>query len=222
MQKNSNIVKNHFLEDIYIKEMFDRNNLGFRDWENIIVEKYFFKNKGNVLDIGCGTGREAMALTKLGYNVFGIDISEKEIEIAKEEAHKEKLEINYNLCNGIDLEFNDEYFDYSIIWAQTYGNIYTKENRIKMIMENKRVLKKDGILCLSTHDYEFVKNNYKQYTKRNKFYPYSDSKCYWVLFTKEELTKEINETGLNIVFCGKSKELGNNIDIDVLVCVCRK
>jgi hypothetical protein len=36
------------------------------------------------------------------------------------------------------------------------------------------------------------------------------------------LTKEVNETGLNIVFCGKSKELENNIDVDVLVCVCRK
>ena len=91
-----------------------------------------------------------------------------------------------------------------------------------MLMEIERVLKKDGILCFSTHDYEFVKNKYKQYTKGKKFYPYADSKCYWVLFTIEELTKEVNETGLNIVFCGKSKELENNIDVDVLVCVCRK
>jgi ubiquinone/menaquinone biosynthesis C-methylase UbiE len=222
MQKNNDIVKIHFTEDTYVKEMFDRNNLGFRDWEEIIVDKHFVRNKGNVLDIGCGTGRESIALTKLGYKVFGIDISEKEIKIAKEEAQNEKLEINYKLCNGMDLEFDDEYFDYSIIWAQTFGNIYTKKNRIKMLMENKRVLKKDGILCFSTHDYDFVKTNYKQYTKGKKFYPYSNSKCYWILFTIEEIIKEINETGLNIAFCGKSKELGNNIDIDVLVCVCRK
>jgi len=222
MDKSIDIVKNHFSENIYIKEMFDRNNLGLRDWENVIVEKYFVRNNGNLLDIGCGTGREAMALTKLGFKVFGIDISEKEIEIAKEETLKEILDINFELCNGIDLEFDNEYFDYSIIWAQTLGNIYTKKKRLKMLMENKRVLKKDGLLCFSTHDYDFVKNNYSQYTKGKRFYPYSNSECYWKLFTTEEIIKEINETGLKIEFCGKSKELGKNIDIDVLVCVCRK
>jgi len=55
-----------------------------------------------------------------------------------------------------------------------------------------------------------------------RLFSYSNSKCYWKLFTIKELTKEINEIGLNMVFCGKSKELGKDIDIDVLVCICRK
>jgi len=54
------------------------------------------------------------------------------------------------------------------------------------------------------------------------WFRHSNSKCYWKLFTIEELIKEINEIGLSILFCGKSKELGKNITIDILICVCRK
>ena len=222
MRKNIDLVRKHFSDDTYIKEMFDRNNLGIKDWEKVVVEKYFTNNGNNLLDIGCGTGREAMALAKLGYKVLGIDISEKEIEIAKEEAKKEKLEIEYKLCNGINLEFDKDYFDYVIIWAQTLGNIYERKNRLKILAEAKRVLKNNGILCFSTHDYEFVKNTYKKFTKGNRFYPYINSKCNWKLFTIEELIGEISKIEMNILFCGKAKELEKDIDTNVLVCICKK
>jgi ubiquinone/menaquinone biosynthesis C-methylase UbiE len=222
MNNNIDIVKNHFSNDIFIKEMVDRNNLGLRNWEKLVTKNYFGKNGNKILDIGCGTGREAIALAKLGYKITGIDISEEEIEIAKNEAQKEQLEIEFKICNGINLEFDNDTFDYSIIWAQTFGNVYAKKDRIKILLENKRVLRNDGILCFSTHDYEYVKGNYKQFTKGHRFYPYSNSKCYWKLFTVDEINNHVNEIGFKIIFLGKSKELDKNIDIDVLICICKK
>ena len=47
-ENNLNLVRNHFSENNYIKEMFDRNILGLRDWEKIIVEKYFINGKKNI------------------------------------------------------------------------------------------------------------------------------------------------------------------------------
>jgi len=35
-----------------------------------MLEKYFVRNGGNILDTGCGTGRAAMALAKLGYDEY--------------------------------------------------------------------------------------------------------------------------------------------------------
>ena len=223
MNNNSmEIVKKHFSEDCYIKEMLGRNILGLKKWEKIVVEKYF-KNKGSkILDIGCGTGREAFSLAKIGYNITGIDISVKEINIAKEESQKQNLNIDFKLCNGINLEFDDNFFGYSIIWAQTMGNIYTKKNRTKLLNENKRVLKDNGILCFSTHDYDFIISHFKKYTKGNRFYPYINSKCYWKLFTINEIREMVEESGFNILFCGKSKELVNTDETDVLVCICEK
>ena len=222
MDKNIDTVRKHFSEEIYVKEMYERNILGLKDWEKVVANRYF-NNKGKkILNIGCGPGREAMALSKLGFKITGIDISEIEINIAKEEAIKQNLEIEFLVCDGINLEFDNDYFDYSIIWAQTLGNIYTKENRIKLINENKRVLKNNGILCFSTHDFDFVKTNFRKYTKGNKFYPYLESDCYWKLFTIKQIKVLIEKTGLKIIFCGKSKEIVETDKTDVLVCICKK
>ncbi|HLF05997.1 MAG TPA: class I SAM-dependent methyltransferase [Thermoplasmata archaeon] len=39
---------------------------------------------GRILDIGCGTGTEAVALARRGYSVVGVDSVEKMVEIARE------------------------------------------------------------------------------------------------------------------------------------------
>ena len=221
MEKSIKIVKNHFSENSYIKEMHDRNKFGLKNWEKEVVEKYFNINKGKILNIGCGPGREAISLAKIGFDVVGTDISEKEIDIAKEESIKQNLNIEFKLCDGINLNFDNKYFNYSIIWAQTMGNIYLKKNRIKILKENKRILKDDGILCFSTHDYEFIKTNYKKYTKGSKFFPYKESKCYWKLFTLDEIKEMVKNVEFEIIFCGKASELIDIDDTNVLICICK-
>ena len=57
-------------------------------------------------------------------------------------------------------------------------------------------------------------------TDGEKFYPYADSKCYWKLFTVDELTQLLQDAEFDILFCGQSKELGDAVEVDVLVCVC--
>src|SRR3990170_5273565 len=41
------------------------------------------KKKGRVLDLGCGTGRNAIICAKLGFRVVGVDSISKALEIAK-------------------------------------------------------------------------------------------------------------------------------------------
>ena len=48
-----------------------------------------------VLDIGCGGGLLSEPMYRLGANVVGIDASQKNIDIAKFHAKKNKLKINY-------------------------------------------------------------------------------------------------------------------------------
>jgi len=49
--------------------------------------------KGKLLDLGCGQGRNAIALAKLGYEVTGIDYSIIGIEQLKKVAKEERLPI---------------------------------------------------------------------------------------------------------------------------------
>src|SRR5215469_14902926 len=48
-----------------------------------------------ILDVGCGTGRHAIELTKRGYNMTGIDLSESQLERAREKAEAENLTIDF-------------------------------------------------------------------------------------------------------------------------------
>ena len=61
--------------DLYVGTMF-RNYLAF-------LKKYSIEN-ATILDIGCGAGYFALELARHGYNVVGIDISEANIDKAKQ------------------------------------------------------------------------------------------------------------------------------------------
>jgi 2-polyprenyl-3-methyl-5-hydroxy-6-metoxy-1,4-benzoquinol methylase len=56
----------------------------------------FFKTHqlgGKILDLGCGQGRNALALARLGYSVVGVDLSKVGIEQMIIKAKKENLDV---------------------------------------------------------------------------------------------------------------------------------
>lgn len=61
----------------------------------------------HILDLGCGSGRDAAIFVKDGYNVTGIDFSENMIIRAKENAPKG----NFILMDIENIQFQNETFD---------------------------------------------------------------------------------------------------------------
>ena len=53
-----------------------------------------YPQKGKVLDLGCGQGRDAIALARLGFTVTGVDISKVGIEQMNLVANTERLPLN--------------------------------------------------------------------------------------------------------------------------------
>jgi 2-polyprenyl-6-hydroxyphenyl methylase/3-demethylubiquinone-9 3-methyltransferase len=64
-----------------------------------------------VLDVGCGGGILAESMAKLGADVTGIDVVEKNIAIATLHAQQNDLAIDYRLCTAADLAAGDVDFD---------------------------------------------------------------------------------------------------------------
>jgi len=89
--------------------------------ENIINKSYrntgnddvlnFVKEKGIVLDIGCGGGDNAKLLKERGFEVDGITISDSELKSAFPYLRKGYL---YNLENGLPEEAKGNKYDYII------------------------------------------------------------------------------------------------------------
>lgn len=109
----------------------------------VLQEKNF---KGNILEIGCGNGRDSIYLTKQGYKVMGIDITPEAIKLAQR--NKERLLGDKNLADNLNfqvadvekLSFSDERF------AGVYSiGVLHNTNLQKSLKEIARILKKGGV-----------------------------------------------------------------------------
>lgn len=58
--------------------------------------------QGSVLDVGCGTGENALYLAERGHEVWGIDISSVAIGRAMVKAHARRLPVVFIAANAVD------------------------------------------------------------------------------------------------------------------------
>lgn len=191
---------------------------GLKIWENEVVNQYFTE-KSHILDIGCGTGREAFALYDLGYQITAVDISKLILKQAIQLAAQTDRKINFTRINGLDLPFEDGSFDSVIIWSQTFGLMYGEANKKHILNECKRVLKNNGILSFSTHDRVFEEQHYPQYLEGNKFWAYKE--CYWETFSIDELKAFADSVGLKVLDCLQGK-IYKPEDGIIIHCICQK
>lgn len=97
---------------------------------------------GKVLEIGCGIGRLTTELSRRGddYEVYGIDISSKMLDLAP------KSSVKYRTCDGRRIPYADEMFDsvYSMLVFQHIPD----SAKAGYIKEAARVLKSGGIFLV--------------------------------------------------------------------------
>lgn len=97
----------------------------------------------NVLDLGCGTGRNANYLASLGNKVKGLEISSTALELAKDRARETGVEVDYQLGDiGAQYPFSNDFFD--LVLDITSSNSLNEKERKVYLGEVNRVLKKGG------------------------------------------------------------------------------
>ena len=119
-----------------------------------------------VLEIGCGGAQCGIAFAKQGAIVTGIDISEKQIEFARQLAKDNNVEIELYQGDIINLEkINSESQD--IIFS-SWALLYISDLQ-RCFKEAYRVLKKGGLFVLSL-DHPFWRTLDKKNMKLNRCY----------------------------------------------------
>ena len=109
-----------------------------------------FVKKGRILDLECGTGRLLLPLYKQGYEVYGIDISKKMIEIARKKI--EGLPITLVIGDfSKKIPFPDNFFDCIICMHSSLLHL-RKSDRKRFSKEVKRVLKKNCCMIIDLPD----------------------------------------------------------------------
>jgi SAM-dependent methyltransferase len=69
---------------------------------------------GRALDLGCGTGTNAIALTRHGWQVTGVDFSPKAIAAARRKATREATKADFHVGDVSDLHYLHGPFDYAL------------------------------------------------------------------------------------------------------------
>lgn len=132
-------------------KIFEEKGRVFLEPKNEIIKiAKIFKKSGvkKVLDLGCGSGRHVVYLAKNGFDVYGFDIAEEGIKLAKEWLKDEHLKASFKIGSIYEkLPYKDDFFDAIIsTHAIHHGKI---EDVRKAIAEVKRVLKPGGLIFIN-------------------------------------------------------------------------
>lgn len=138
-----------------------------REWKRLIKNPYhklefdttlhflkkYLPKKGLILDAGGGPGRYTIELAKQGYDMILLDITPANLELAKKQIKREKVEdkVKEVLEGSItDLsKFADNTFDMVICLGGPLSHVINKKERDKAISELIRVAKKGAPIFVS-------------------------------------------------------------------------
>lgn len=160
--------------------------------ETDLAFRLFKPQKGmKILDIGCGTGNFSIKLAKMGCKVVGIDISDEMLNIAKEKAENEGLEIEFYNMDVYNLKFQDNYFDGAFSMA-AFEFIKEPERAIEEIF---RVVKKGSQIMIGTinKDSKWGELYLSEEFQKNSVFKYADFKTLDDL--KKLRTEKLVKTG---------------------------
>jgi len=107
-------------------------------------------DKGRVLDVGCGTGENALYLAENGFSAIGVDLSNRAIVAARAKAAERRLKVDFQEGNVLSLDFKDGVFD-NVIDSGLFHTL-PDDDRPVYAREIARVLAPKGMyfmLCFS-------------------------------------------------------------------------
>ncbi len=143
-----------------------------------------------ILDVATGTGKQAFAFAKRGYDVTGIDLSEAMLKVASRK--NEYKNAKFALADATNLPFKDISFDVSCVSFALHDMPLTIRERV--LREMVRVTKPEGIITIV--DYALPGNKISRFLVYHFVKLYE--KEYYSQFIKSDLEALLRKSGIGI------------------------
>jgi demethylmenaquinone methyltransferase/2-methoxy-6-polyprenyl-1,4-benzoquinol methylase len=144
-----------------------------------------------ILDVATGTGQQAFAFAKKGYEVVGIDLSEAMLDVAKK---KNKFRnAKFEVADATSLPFEGNSFDISSVSFALHD--MPLSIREKVLKEMVRVTKSEGTILIV--DYDLPKSKVGKFLIYH-FIAFIEAE-YYKTFIKSDLEALLNKNRIKIV-----------------------
>ena len=157
---------------------------------NKVVDITDANNGSTILDVATGTGKQAFAFAKRGYDVIGVDLTESMLKIAKKN-NKNGL-VKFEVADATHLRFEENTFDVSCVSFALHDMPLTIRKRV--LKEMVRVTKSNGTIVIV--DYALPENKVGRFLIYRLVSFYEGE--YYRKFIASELEVLLRETGIEI------------------------
>ena len=150
MCKDESIVKvQKFYDETYDEwERLDRHKIEF-DITKRYLDEYIVGENLEIFDIGGGPGRYSIYLAEKGHKVTLLDLSKKNIEVAKEKSAERGITLeSYIHGNALELDKHDKKYDVVLLMGPLY-HLINESDRKKAVELALNLLKSGGIIFAS-------------------------------------------------------------------------
>ena len=111
-----------------------------------------FARGSRLLDLGCGTGREAFGAARRGHAVVAVDLVHAMLANGRTAAASVGLPIEWLRAEASTLPFASHSFDGALLVCQFLEHFHGRARRVSILREAARVVKPGGRLVLSVHN----------------------------------------------------------------------
>ncbi|MGV0850797.1 class I SAM-dependent methyltransferase [Mycolicibacterium phlei] len=98
---------------------------------------------GRVLDVGCGAGEHTILLTRLGYDVLGVDAAPTAVEVARRNAEAAGVDARFAVADAMNLEPG-----YDTILDSALFHIFDADDRRRYVRSLHTACRPGGIVHL--------------------------------------------------------------------------
>ncbi|MBI5882366.1 MAG: class I SAM-dependent methyltransferase [Elusimicrobia bacterium] len=120
------------------------------------VERYLgLEHRSRVIDLGCGSGRPTLELSRRGHRVLGMDPVEEPLTSARAAAREEKLNAHFVVSDIRQISYRGE-FDAAVSLFSSFGRFPLERDDVRTLESVHKSLKTGGKLLLDLVNREWL------------------------------------------------------------------
>ena len=149
--------KRWFNSEEYLNVYQHRDKKDAKELLQLILDNVDTTNVHSVLDMAAGHGRHAIVLSRKGFKVTAVDLSEMLLNIARKSAKNENLDIEF-VHSDIRRYNPDKKFDLVVNLFTSIGYFEEDEENFSVLNKAYNLLEDDGYFVLDYMNKNFVRN----------------------------------------------------------------